>query len=1726
MSTATATATAADEKKKKKFIIKVKPKQQQQDLAVSIRLLDFNIYDGNVTESLAAATAATAATAVTDSSSEQQNEQYQYSNNYKKSMIIQMFGINEQGETYALFVEDMNPFFYVLVSSDWTERTKKRFVIDVTKKLGFAEGLIIKEKCALVKQKKLYGFDGGKMHNFIVLYFKNLAIMNRVKNLWYVSCPETSSYDLNPEGFNYNGTSLRIYESNIPPLLRFFHMNEISPSGWVEFLKENATKILGKVKKTTTCMHEYVVRMQDIRAQPAKETRVPYKICSFDIEASSSHGDFPLAIKTHKKLATNIVDVCRCIQNDGGTITNELLREMIRVAFLNTRSENEYIDGNVQIIYSKRKLSKSEVDSLVEKFITEKIKNLVIENSASDANTIEAMFESIGKKLALATASAAKESSGNGGDGEGDSDDGSDDEDEPSDNGVTMNIVEEVKKSNVKMTTTISLAPVDKNMTVLQLLQSSTLTREIKINHLNSALSGVFPDVEGDKVTFIGSTFLKSGEERPYLNHCLTVDTCDDVHDVQNSKIQVCGGERNMLLEWTKLIQREDPDIIIGYNIFGFDYNFMFHRATENDCATEFLKLSRNKGKVCGEVDPKTRKLAIEESTIVIASGQHDLQYIKMPGRLQIDMYNYLRRDYNMSSYKLDYVSGYFIGDAVTKIEHKINEEDGQDVTAVYTGNVMGLDVGSYISFEETSNSTDSYKGGEKFKVTRLDATTKVFEIAGKEMPNMEKKVRWGLAKDDVTPQDIFRMTNEGPAERAVIAKYCIQDCNLVHHLMRKIDVLTGFIEMANICSVPVSFLVFRGQGIKLTSFIAKKCSEKKTLIPVLDRRFGNESYDGAIVLPPKCDLYLDNPVACVDYSSLYPSSMISENLSHDSKVWTKEYNLDGILVCSTGETDGDGVFIYDNLPGYEYVDVEYDTYVWKHNARGKAIKTVNGKKVCRFAQPKMDDVSGIIGEKAIMPSILEELLEARSATRKLIPKQTDDFMKNILDKRQLGYKVTANSLYGQCGAKTSSFYEIDVAASTTATGRKLLLYAKRVVEETYGNAECQTSKYGVVNTRAEHVYGDSVAACTPVYVRFDGVIDVCPIEALAEKYGASSNDWAYCKEDGKQTKQVCEMMCGVETWSEKGWTRLHRVIRHVLAPHKKMMRIVTHTGIVDVTDDHSLILANGEEISPKNVEIGTKLLHCALPQPTYTDTRNTMSLVTVEQARVMGFFFGDGSCGEYNCESGKKCSWALNNASMEFVHKYLELCKIAYPDLEWVYNDTLKSSGVYKIVPKSKKSGSIVEFVKFYRSMMYYKKCKIIPSIIINNTQEIRESFWNGMYDADGDKDIYTRIDQKNQISAACISLLAQSLGWKTSLNTRSDKMDIYRMNMTKRTQKRCTDSIKKIITLPVEDNQYVYDLTTDNHHFAAGIGNMIVHNTDSVFFTFNLADKDGTPIRGKQALEITIELAQQVGELASSFLKAPHSLVYEKSIMPFCLLRKKGYVGIYYETNANKGTRKSMGIVLKRRDNAPIVKDVYGGIIDILMKEQDTGRAISFLKDYLRNLVSEKIPLEKLIITKSLNSNYKNPQQIAHKVLADRMGQRDSGNKPSVGDRIPFIYIHNPDKKALQGERIEHPTYIRANNIRPNYTFYITNQIMKPVQQLFALVLEKIPGFKRRQEAFKDRIELETNKIGAENREALQKKITDLRQKEVKALLFDEFLTQANNAINKNQSIKNFFK
>jgi DNA polymerase elongation subunit (family B) len=213
-------------------------------------------------------------------------------------------------------------------------------------------------------------------------------------------------------------------------------------------------------------------------------------------------------------------------------------------------------------------------------------------------------------------------------------------------------------------------------------------------------------------------------------------------------------------------------------------------------------------------------------------------------------------------------------------------------------------------------------------------------------------------------------------------------------------------------------------------------------------------------------------------------------------------------------------------------------------------------------------------------------------------------------------------------------------------------------------------------------------------------------------------------------------------------------------------------------------------------------------------------------------------------------------------------------------------------------------------------------------------------------------------------------------------------------------------------------------------------------------------------------------------------------------------------YETDADKCKLKSMGNVLKRRDNAPIVKDIYGGVINILMMDKEVEKSIKFVDNCLENMVNEIYPIEKLVVTKSLRGFYKNPNQIAHKVLANRMGHRDPGNKPGPGDRVNYAYIKNPDKKALQGEKIESPDYIKEANLKLDYGHYITNQIMKPLQQLFALELENISSFKEKWGPAKWQLEYLKLREKWTDGEKFIKKYEEMRMKEIKVLIFDKYL------------------
>ena len=1268
---------------------------------------------------------------------------------------IQIFGINEKGETVCLYVENYEPFFYVRVGDNWTNTDAQDLLRDLRTKVSSSMKQSI---CSveLVERHKLYGFSAGNTHSFVKITFKNTSVLNKVKGCWYkyLTAQEKKK---NPHanyrtfiGYTFKKTNLELYESNIPPLLRYFHIYNISPSGWV-FV--NTDKSIVSDSPKTTCKYEYHCRINHLKSLPDKETIVPYKICSFDIEASSSHGDFPVPVKTYKRVATNMVDVfMRMKQTTKLTEeqSNKLIKRCILTAFGMDKLEN------MDLVYPKTKPSKAHVLQRIKLLLETPLDELSAlelgDNNGDDIEqilTLEETFENITKN----------EEEGGGGDG-----------DEPVQDYTYASLKQKSKAKN-------ALCKKTKD-TIITVLLNDDYDREIKINETNKLLSKLLPRVEGDKVTFIGSTFMRYGEKVPYLNHCAVLGSCEPISNVE---VECTSNETDLLLAWRDLIQREDPDVIIGYNIFGFDYEFMFRRSQENHCETDFLQLSRLQGEVCAK--EKEGVYMIENTKIALATGEYDLRYYSMIGRLQIDMYTYFRRDFNLTSYKLDDVASHFISDDIKKVCHAQHSEYG-DVTELCSKNLTGLQKDDFIHIELSSFTSDYYDGGKKFRVLDIEKNRNLVEMRdGEEIINKYnviliqgthhfesegKSLKWGMSKDDVTPQDIFRLANGSSADRAIVAKYCIQDCNLVHHLMTKIDVLTGYVEMSRICSVPISFLIYRGQGIKLTSYVAKKCREKNTLMPDLEKGGANDGYEGAIVLPPKCSMYMDNPVACVDYASLYPSSMISQNYSHDSKVWSKEYDLEGNLIEEIGEKDKKGCFIYDNLPNYEYIDIEFDTYKYcRKTPTSRAEKVISGKKICRWAQLPEN-------QKSIMPSILEELLKARKDTRKMIKSESDPFMQNILDKRQLGYKVTANSLYGQCGAKTSTFYEKDVAASTTATGRMMIIYAKRMIEEVYENRICQTP-YGEARARAEYIYGD-----------------------------------------------------------------------------------------------------------------------------------------------------------------------------------------------------------------------------------------------------------------------------------------------------------------------------------------------------------------TDSVFFTFNLEDpQTGEKIRGKRALEMTIVIGQDVANFCSSFLKAPQFLEYEKTLMPFILLSKKRYVGMLYEEDPNKGYMKFMGLSIKRRDSCDYLKDTYGGILNILMEKNNILKATEYLNQSLQQLIDGNVSMEKLAITKALRSDYKNPMQIGHWVLAERIGKRDPGNKPKPGDRMKFVFVENKDKKALMGDKIETTEYILQNELNIDYAHYITNQLMKPLQQLFGLALEQIYEMQRKTSALKtvkkEVIKLEQD-AGADL-ELFMKKREKYTSAKIKTLLFDKFLTKINNKRNNLQAITSFF-
>jgi len=277
-----------------------------------------------------------------------------------------------------------------------------------------------------------------------------------------------------------------------------------------------------------------------------------------------------------------------------------------------------------------------------------------------------------------------------------------------------------------------------------------------------------------------------------------------------------------------------------------------------------------------------------------------------------------------------------------------------------------------------------------------------------------------GQQKEDVHHSIISDLQRGSDEDRHRLAVYCLKDAYLPLQLMNKLMVLVNYVEMARVTGVPIPFLFSRGQQIKVLSMLYRKGLEHDLLIPVYKRSGGGEGdvgYEGATVIEPEKGFY-DEPVATLDFASLYPSIMQAHNLCYTTLL-----------------KQGDEA----NL----VADKDF-------------IRTPSGNSFVTAST-----------QKGILPIILEELLSARKRAKKDMKLATDPMVKAVMNGRQLALKVSANSVYGFTGATVGSLPCLAISASVTAFGREMINQTKEAVEEMY------TIENGFP-ANAKVIYGDT----------------------------------------------------------------------------------------------------------------------------------------------------------------------------------------------------------------------------------------------------------------------------------------------------------------------------------------------------------------------------------------------------------------------------------------------------------------------------------------------------------------------------------------------------------------------------------------------------------------------------------------------------------------------------
>lgn len=543
---------------------------------------------------------------------------------------------------------------------------------------------------------------------------------------------------------------------------------------------------------------------------------------------------------------------------------------------------------------------------------------------------------------------------------------------------------------------------------------------DIEVNSTNpSAMPN--PDKPGDKVFQISCVISRYGESQDkYEKYLLTLGQPDQHVVGDEVLIYMYDTEADLLTGFTDFIREENPNIIVGYNILGFDIPYMIDRAKFNMCIFNFDQQGFHKY-------AHAREKTIKWSSS--AYKNQEFQFLDAEGRVFVDLLPLIKRDFKFSNYKLKTISEHFIGQT----------KDPLSVKGIFKCYRIGV----------TKNKDGEYS----------------------------KKARKAIS---------------------IVGKYCVQDSELTVKLMDKLQTWTGLTEMAATCCVPIFTLYTQGQQIKVYSQLYKYCMYENIVVEKDTYQVSeSERYVGAHVFPPVPGQY--NQVVPFDFASLYPTTIIAYNI--DYHTWVSDDSDIPDEKCHVMHWE-------------DHIGCEHDPKVIRKMELGKVIekeqekikkirekknKTVDKmrkKELGDEVQKLVDELKPYVKERSdlnkskpkipmcakryyrflkeplgVLPTIIQNLLDARAHTRNVDMVNTkkkiseletngEDNTKEIeslnnllgvLDKRQLAYKVSANSMYGAMGVRRGYLPFMPGAMCTTYMGRKNIEITADTIVKKFG---------------------------------------------------------------------------------------------------------------------------------------------------------------------------------------------------------------------------------------------------------------------------------------------------------------------------------------------------------------------------------------------------------------------------------------------------------------------------------------------------------------------------------------------------------------------------------------------------------------------------------------------------------------------------------------------------